>query len=89
MLTREFTRGNPSNRLQLPAFIIAAFFFGLMVFGIIKTNWQISTDPPQAPTTSALAEQLFGQNGFILPLEIAAVLMLAVILGAIVIAREK
>src|SRR5512138_227707 len=35
MLTREFTRGNPSNRLRLPAFLIAAAFFGLMVYAIV------------------------------------------------------
>jgi NADH:ubiquinone oxidoreductase subunit 6 (subunit J) len=32
---------------------------------------------------------LFSEKGFILPVEIAAVLLLAAILGAIVIAREK
>jgi NADH-quinone oxidoreductase subunit J len=89
MLTKEFSSGNPSNRLRLPAFIIAAAFFGLVTFAVVKTNWQISTAEPQTPTTLNLGLQLFSQNGFVLPLEIAAVLILAVIIGAIVIAREK
>ena len=89
MLTREFTQGNPSNRLRVPALIISAFLFGLITFAVVKTRWQVTAVPPRTPTTPALAEQIFGQNGFILPLEITAVLILAVILGAIVIAREK
>lgn len=89
MLTREFTQGNPSNRLRVPALIISASLFGLITFAVVKTRWQVTAVAPQTPTTQALAEQIFGQNGFILPLEITAVLILAVILGAIVIAREK
>jgi NADH-quinone oxidoreductase subunit J len=90
MLTREFTQGSPSNnRLRIPAFFISSLFFAVVAFAVIKTNWQVSAVPPQSPTTPALAEKLFGQNGFILPLEIAPVLILAVILGAIVLAREK
>jgi NADH-quinone oxidoreductase subunit J len=89
MLTREFAHGSPSNRLRLPAFIIAVAFFGVVAYAVLKTNWQVVAEPPDAPTTAALAEKLFGQNGFILPLEIAPVIILAVILGAIVLAREK
>jgi NADH-quinone oxidoreductase subunit J len=89
MLTREFTQGNPSNRLRIPALIISACLFGLITFSVVRTQWNVSSVPPQTPTTPALAEQIFGQNGFVLPLEIAAVLILAVIIVAIVIAREK
>lgn len=89
MLTREFTQGSPSNRLKVPAFIIAVVFFGLVAFAVLKTNWKISTAAPQTPTTPGLAEQLIGPTGFVLPLEITGVLILAVIIGAIVIAREK
>ncbi len=90
MLTREFTQGSPSNHLRVPAFFIAAIFFAVVAFAVIKTNWQIASTPADLPpTTPVLAEKLFGQNGFILPLEIAPVIILAVILGAIVIARER
>ena len=44
---------------------------------------------PVEPTTEALALKLFGEGGFILAVEIAAVLLLATILGAIVLVREK
>jgi NADH-quinone oxidoreductase subunit J len=89
MLTRQVSYGNPSNRLRVPALIISSLLFGLIAFSMLNTKWQIATDAPQSPTTGILAERLFGQNGFILPLEITGVLILAVVLGAIVIAREK
>jgi NADH:ubiquinone oxidoreductase subunit 6 (subunit J) len=89
MLTREFTHGSPSNRLRIPALIVAAAFFGLLVFAVVKTDWQVVTSAPQTPTTANLGEQLFTQHGFLLPVEITAVLILAVVIGAIAIAREK
>jgi len=89
MLTREVQRGSPSNRLQIPAFIVAILFFGGVAFALLKTPWQVSVTPPLEPTTPAIAGLLFGEGGFILPVEIAAILLLAAILGAIVLVREK
>jgi NADH-quinone oxidoreductase subunit J len=89
MLTRDLSHGNPSNRGILPAFVIAGVFLGLVVWTVLNTHWQIAPAPPQTPTTPGLAERLFGENGFVLPLEIAGVLLLAVVIGAIVLAREK
>ena len=89
MLTREVQQGSPSNRLRIPAFIVAAIFLGVMIFTLINTPWQVSTAPPLEPTTPALAGSLLGGGGFILAVEIAATLLLAAILGAIVLVREK
>ena len=89
MLTRDVQHGSPSNKLRIPAFIVAVIFFGVVGFAVINTPWQVSTVPPLAPTTVALADKLFGAGGFILPVEIAALLLLAAILGAIVLVREK
>jgi len=89
MLTREVQRGSPANRLRIPAFVVAILFFGVVVFAMVNTPWQVVDTPPLEPTTSALAIKLFGEGGFILPVEIAPVLLLAAILGAIVLVREK
>jgi NADH-quinone oxidoreductase subunit J len=89
MMTREVQRGSPPNRLQFPAFVVALLFFEVLVLTLINTPWQISSTPPLAPTTASLATLLFGEGGFILPVEIAAVLLLSAIIGAIVLAREK
>ena len=89
MLTRETQQGSPSNKLRIPAFIVAVVFFGVVAFTVLGTPWQISTVQPIAPTTAVLADRLLGEGGFILPVEIAACLLLAAILGAIVLVREK
>ena len=89
MLTREVQQGSPSNKLRIPAFIVAVLFLGVVVFTLINTSWQISTAAPLQPTTAALSAKLLGEGGFILPVEIAACLLLAAILGAIVLVREK
>ena len=89
MLTKEVQQGSPSNKLRIPAFIVAVLFLGVVVFTLINTPWQVSTVPPLEPTTSALAGKLLGEGGFILTIEIAAALLLAAILGAIVLVREK
>jgi NADH-quinone oxidoreductase subunit J len=89
MLTREVQSGSPSNKFRIPAFIISAIFLGVVAFAIFGSTWQISTLEPLAPTTTALASKLFGQGGFILAVEIAAILLLAAIMGAIILVREK
>ena len=89
MLTREVQRGSPSNRLQIPAFIVAVLFLGGVTFALLNTPWPVSSVPPLEPTTPALAGLLFGEGGFILPVEIAPILLLAAILGAIALVREK
>ncbi len=89
MMTREVKRGSPANKLRIPALVVAVLFFVAVVYAVVNTSWQIAGIPPQEPTTSALAHRLFGEGGFLLPLEIAPVLLLAAILGAIVLVREK
>ena len=89
MLTRDVRQGSLSNKLRIPALVVAILFLGLVSFALINTPWQVSTLPPLEPTTAALAIKLFGEGGFILAVEIAAALLLAAILGAIVLVREK
>jgi NADH-quinone oxidoreductase subunit J len=89
MMTRDVQRGSLGNRLQIPAFIVAVLFLGVVAYAVVNTSWSIAGVAPQEPTTSALAGKLFGEEGFILPLEIAPILLLAAILGAIVLVREK
>jgi NADH-quinone oxidoreductase subunit J len=89
MLTQEVWRGNPSGKLRIPAIVVGLLLLGTLVFSVTTTKWQTSDIPPQEPTTAAIGASLFGEGGFILPVEIAAMLLLAAVLGAIVLIREK
>ena len=89
MMTRDVQHGSPANRLRVPAFIVVVVFLAIMVYTVLSTPWSISAAAPLAPTTVPLAFKLFSESGYILPVEIAGALILAAILGAVVIAREK
>jgi NADH-quinone oxidoreductase subunit J len=89
MLTREVQRGSPFGKLRVPALIVAILTLGVISYAVVATPWQVSSVPPLEPTTPAIAGRLFGDGGFILPVEIVAVLVLAAILGAIILVREK
>jgi NADH-quinone oxidoreductase subunit J len=89
MLTREVQRGSLSNRLVVPVLISAILFFGTVTFAMLNTSWPLVSLPPAEATTAALAGKLFGEDGYILAVEIAAILLLATIIGAITIVKEK
>ncbi|MBM3118778.1 MAG: NADH-quinone oxidoreductase subunit L [Chloroflexi bacterium] len=89
MLTHEVWRGSPSGKLRIPALVVSLLLLGTLVFTVVGTKWETSGEPPLQPTTAAIGSSLFGGGGFILPVEITAVLLLAAVLGAIVMIREK
>lgn len=89
MLTREVQKGSTTNKLRVPAFIVAVLFLCVMVFALVNTTWSLSPESPVEPTTTVLSEKLLGDGGFLLPIEIAGCLLLAAIIGAVVLVREK
>jgi NADH:ubiquinone oxidoreductase subunit 6 (subunit J) len=89
MLTKEVPIGSPSNKFQIPALIIAALFCSGVIHAILNTQWQISYIVPGEVTTPGLGVKLFGEDGFILPMEIIPTVLLATILGAIVLVKDK
>lgn len=89
MLTREVTVGSPSNKYLIPAFFVSVLILIGISYAMLKTQWQISTASPAETTTSNLAVRIFGEDGFILPLQIVPILLLATVLSAIVLVRAK
>jgi NADH-quinone oxidoreductase subunit J len=88
MMTREYQRGSPDNRFRVPAFIIAALFLGVVLFAMVNTSWNVAGEVP-ATDTAALAHKLFGEDGYILPILISGTLLLAAVVGAVVLVRDK
>ncbi len=97
MLTRNVKEGNPFNRLKIPALLVSLGVFATIVGVVVSTDWttvtavsQGVTVPLNQPTTSYIATALFDQHkGFVLPFEIASVLLLAALIGAIVLVRDR
>ena len=89
MLTRDVTQGNPTGRLGIPGIVVGILLFGVLAFTLATNSWNISSVAPLTPTTPYLGQKLFGENGYVLPVEIIATLLLTAVLGAIVLLREK
>ncbi len=97
MLTRNVKEGNPFNKLKIPALIVALLVLTTVIGVIVSTDWTTVTGVSQGvvvpigqPTTGPIATALFDQSkGFVLPFEIASVLLLAALIGAIVLVRDR
>jgi NADH:ubiquinone oxidoreductase subunit 6 (subunit J) len=70
---------------------------GLLIFVFHDTSWSTGINATQAgpvvtegdPTTSAIAEAIFDkESGFLLPLEISAMMILAAVVGAIALVKD-
>lgn len=87
MLTPRESRDNAGNYLQLPALLLAGVIGGLVTLAAIGTDWQtIEDDGGFDSTTNAIGEALIDK--WVLPFEVAAVLLLVAMVGAILLVRE-
>ncbi|MCS6963580.1 NADH-quinone oxidoreductase subunit J [Thermoflexus sp.] len=91
MLTRGMARnpGPPLNNQSLAAAVIAGLFFVLLAPVIAGFPWPQATQGVPADAIEALGRSLVDPNQFALPFELASVMILAALIGAIFIAREK
>jgi NADH-quinone oxidoreductase subunit J len=89
MLTNRITEVNVSN---------ASFglFGGVLLFVAtapvllavaLATPWEVKPPPPLAPTTRAIGDALL--STWLLPFEVASLVLLATLVGAVVIARKE
>jgi len=99
MLTKNVQRGNPFNRAWPSAFVACACLMGLLIFVFVDTTWPsfdasqvgaINTVAEGTATTGPIAGAIFDKDvGFLLPFEVAGVLILAAVIGAIALVRDK
>lgn len=78
---------NPPNRQYLAAGLVSLTVLGTLLAALSQQAWPVTSNAPANSSTSTLGQLMLGQ--FILPFEIAAVLLLVAMIGAIVIAREN
>jgi NADH-quinone oxidoreductase subunit J len=92
MLTRDVTTGSVNNRLRVPALVLSVLLFAALAYSFFASPWKVTSPSAYSSgtgTTADLATKFFGPQGYILPVEIVAVLLLVSAVGAIVLAREK
>jgi NADH-quinone oxidoreductase subunit J len=87
MLTPRSDRNNADNLLQAPALLLAGLFLAGIVFVVIETDWREATRGSFDTTAAAIGEALL--SPFVLPFEIASVLLVAAMIGAIVLVQEE
>ncbi len=87
LFTRDVNRGSTFNKTALLSFLVASLVFVSMVITALSTDWVISGEAAPAATTASLADAIF--NRYVLPFEIVGLLLLASIIGAIVLVRER
>jgi NADH-quinone oxidoreductase subunit J len=88
MLTRDANSpaSNATNRQRLPALIVAASLAVVMGLVALTTVWPVNSVAPAEDTVAILGRLLFNQ--YALPFEIASLVLLVAVVGAIVVARE-
>jgi NAD(P)H-quinone oxidoreductase subunit 6 len=89
MLTSQIQEINVSNRSVglLGGYVMFFVVACLLCYVAFWTPWRLTDKPPVANTTAALGDGLLGT--WLLPFEIASVLLVATLVGAIVIARKE
>ena len=102
VMTRDVEEGSPSNRLRLPAGVAAALFGAVAIFVVVSTDWNL-LETHIGGSAGAEAKAAIGDvfsdtipviarllvRDFVLAFEVASVLLLAAIIGALVLIRER
>ena len=88
MLTTNATNVdlNTQTLKAIPATIIAAVVAALLVSTVISTKWKTNDTPPLTNTVKGLGELLLTK--YLLPFEIASIVLLIAIIGAAFLARR-
>ncbi len=94
MITTNVTEGNRSTGTQPFAVLVSLVLLSALVFAIVQAEWTLLPDDMPAPlaaafvdTPAALGRMLL--NEFVLPFEIAGVVLLAAVIGALSLVRER
>ena len=89
MLTRDIAdAANTNPILNRPASLLAAAgVFAMSLVLILGSDWPLRTELTYAPMSAPLGRALLGK--FLLPFEVASLLLLGALIGAVIIARRE
>jgi NADH-quinone oxidoreductase subunit J len=86
MLTPRAARDNAETFLQVPGLVLAALVAVTIGAIAVITDWSEASRGPFSETAAAIGEALLDK--YVLPFEIASVVLLVAMVGAIVLVRE-
>ncbi len=89
MLTHRIADVRVSNRSlgRLPALVVIGAIGAVMMRAIVGTTWhQIAPETP-VPTTYGIGDQFL--TSYVLPFELASMVLLAALVGAVVLTRKE
>ena len=103
LMTRDVEEGSPSNRLRIPAGVLAILFAAMASFVALSTDWNLLEPALSSEALGADAASKVGDvfsntiptiaslliREFVLAFEVASVLLLAAIIGALALIRES
>ncbi len=90
MMTQRAQMEHISTRLpgRFAGAVLSVLVFGGFMVAVYKTAWPKLTELPEpVPTTSEIGNLLLGK--YLIPFEVASVLLLAVLVGAALIVRQS
>ena len=76
--------GHGSTAIAAPPDGVAAL---VMLYAVMRTQWHQAAAVTPAPTTYAIGDAFLGD--YVLPFEVASLVLLAALIGAIVISRHE
>jgi len=89
MLTHRITDVEITNRAagRVPAVIVTAVFLYLLIQSVTETSWAKAKQVVYAATTANIGELFLGS--YLLPFELASLVLLAALIGAVVLSRKE
>lgn len=77
---------NPFSKSAAAAGLVSLALIVINWFMVFKTNWPVSSAAPPEETVNQIAELMLTK--YVVPFEVAAILLLVALLGAVIIAKE-
>ena len=94
MMTRDVDRGNQSSHVQPVALMMGAVLLGALLYSIVQAEWRLLPESLPGPLAAVFVDSpaRLGRlllNDFVLAFEVAGVLLLAAVVGALALVRER
>jgi NADH-quinone oxidoreductase subunit J len=91
MVTREMTSPDrpAANSQWWAAALVTVILCGILAWVVLTHTWEVSAGSVPDDTITILGKTLVDPKGFVLPFEVASIMLLVALIGAVTIARER